>query len=54
MKLSIHEVFFLLEAAKATNIKAVDAPIVSNVLSILQKEFERLKSIEEKDATPKE
>lgn len=48
MKLNINEVNFLLEAAKAVNIKAVDAPLVADCMSKLNKEFERLAKLEEK------
>lgn len=48
MKLDITEVYFLSQVTKAANIKASDAPIVSELMTKLDKEFERLQKIEEK------
>jgi histidyl-tRNA synthetase len=48
MKFEINEVFFLKNAAEATNIKASDAHTVSALLTKLDKEFMRLQKLEEK------
>lgn len=47
MKLEIQEVYFLREALKSVNIKATDAPAVSNIMDKLDKEFERLEKLEQ-------
>ena len=46
MKLEINEIHFLKESMKAVNIKATDAPAVSNLISKLEREFERLQKLE--------
>ena len=51
MKLSITEIHFVKQSVENVNIKASDAPIISELLSKLDKEFERLQKIEEKKAT---
>jgi hypothetical protein len=47
MKLEIQEVFFLKEAMKSVNIKASDAPSVSQLISKLDTEFSRLQKLQE-------
>ncbi len=48
MKLSITEIHFVKQSVENVSIKASDAPIVSELLSKLDKEFERLQKIEDK------
>lgn len=48
MKLSITEIHFVKQSVENVSIKASDAPIVSELLSKLNKEFERLQKIEDK------
>ena len=50
MKLNITEIHFVKQSVEAVSIKASDAPLVSDLLSKLDKEFERLQKIEEKNA----
>lgn len=52
MKLNITEIHFVKQSVEAVSIKASDAPLVSDLLSKLDKEFERLQKIEEKNAQP--
>jgi len=51
MKLDITEVHFCKAAVESVNVKASDARVVASLLDKLDKEFERLQSIEEKKAT---
>lgn len=48
MKLEIQEVYLVHEALKGATIKGADAPTVANTLDKLEKEFERLRKLEEK------
>lgn len=48
MKLSITEIHFVKQSVENVSIKASDAPIVSELLLKLDKEFERLQKIEDK------
>jgi hypothetical protein len=48
MKLEINEVYFLSEVVKTANIKAADAPTVSNLMGKLDREFDRLQKLEDK------
>lgn len=48
MKLEIKEIYLVHEALKICTIKGADAPVVAKTLEKLEKEFERLQSLEEK------
>ena len=48
MKLNINEVYFVQQAVASVSIKASDAPIVSELMTKLEKEFSRLQKLEEK------
>ena len=48
MKLDIQEIYFIKQAVDATTIKATDAGMVHSLQVKVDKEFERLRKIEEK------
>jgi hypothetical protein len=54
MKLDISEVAFCKAAVESVNVKAHDARALVSLMDKLDKELERLQSIEEKKATPQE
>jgi hypothetical protein len=47
MKLDIGEVFFIKESMKTVTIKAIDSPMVAKLITKIDKEFDRLKKLEE-------
>lgn len=49
MKLDIQEIYFIKQAVDATTIKATDAGMVHSLQVKVDKEFERLRKIEEKN-----
>ena len=48
MKVDIQEVYFIKQAVDATTIKATDAGMVHSLQVKIDKEFERLRKVEEK------
>ncbi len=49
MKLEINEIYFLTEVAKQANIKAADAGLIVSLMEKLEKEFNRLQKLHEKE-----
>ena len=49
MKLDISEVHFLAEVTKQANIKASDARTIVSLMGKLEKEFERLQKLQQKE-----
>lgn len=52
MKFDINEVAFIKNALEGCNIKVADAKAVTVILTKLEKEFDRLYKIEEKNNVP--
>ena len=52
MKLNITEVHFIKQAVNSVSIKATDAAFVSELVSKIDKEFDRLQKAEEKKSVP--
>ena len=49
MKLDITEVYFLAEVTRQANIKASDAGTIVSLMGKLEKEFERLQKLQQKE-----
>lgn len=50
MNLEVQEVYLLIKALEAATIKAIDAPVVTATMNKLTQEFERLQTLQPKEA----